>query len=113
MSAYGVIMYVSFIFTGTYLGYAIGAAPIVGYHYGAGNKKELKSLLRKSLLLITAVAVGLTALSEILSGGLAGIFVSYNRELMEMTKIAIQIYSLSYLISGFNILWIGIFYSAQ
>lgn len=103
VSAYGVIMYVSFIFTGTYLGYAIGAAPIVGYHYGAGNKKELKSLLRKSLLLITAVAVGLTALSEILSGGLAGIFVSYDRELMEMTKIAIQIYSLSYLISGFNI----------
>ena len=103
ISAYGVIMYVSFIFTGTYLGYAIGAAPIVGYHYGAGNKKELKSLLRKSLLLITAVAVGLTALSEILSGGLAGIFVSYDRELMEMTKIAIQIYSLSYLISGFNI----------
>ncbi len=103
VSAYGVIMYVSFIFTGTYLGYAIGAAPIVGYHYGAGNKKELKSLLRKSLLLITAVAVGLTALSEILSEGLAGIFVSYDRELMEMTKIAIQIYSLSYLISGFNI----------
>ncbi len=103
VSAYGVIMYVSFIFTGTYLGYAIGAAPIVGYHYGAGNKKELKSLLRKSLLLITAVAVGLTALSEILSGGLAGIFVSYDPELMEMTKIAIQIYSLSYLISGFNI----------
>lgn len=103
VSAYGVIMYVSFIFTGTYLGYAIGAAPIVGYHYGAGNKKELKSLLRKSLLLITAVAVGLTALSEILSGGLARIFVSYDRELMEMTKIAIQIYSLSYLISGFNI----------
>ncbi len=103
VSAYGVIMYVSFIFTGTYLGYAIGAAPIVGYHYGAGNKKELKSLLRKSLLLITAVSVGLTALSEILSGGLAGIFVSYDRELMEITKIAIQIYSLSYLISGFNI----------
>lgn len=103
VSAYGVIMYVSFIFTGTYLGYAIGAAPIVGYHYGAGNKKELKSLLRKSLLLITAVAVGLTALSEILSEGLAGIFVSYDRELMEITKIAIQIYSLSYLISGFNI----------
>ena len=103
VSAYGVIMYVSFIFTGTYLGYAIGAAPIVGYHYGAGNKKELKSLLRKSLLLITAVSVGLTALSEILSGGLSGIFVSYDRELMEITKIAIQIYSLSYLISGFNI----------
>ncbi len=115
VSAYGVIMYVSFIFTGTYLGYAIGAAPIVGYHYGAGNKKELKSLLRKSLLLITAVAVGLTALSEILSGGLAGIFVSYDhygagnkkelksllrKSLLLITAVAVGLTALSEILSG-------------
>ena len=103
VSAYGIIMYVSFIFTGTYLGYSLGIAPVIGYHYGAANKKELQSLLRKSLFLIAVVAIGLTALSEVLAGGLAGIFVSYDAELMEMTTVAIQIYSLSYLISGFNI----------
>lgn len=59
--------------------------------------------MRKSLFLIATVAIGLTALSEVLAGGLAGIFVSYDAELMEMTTVAIQIYSLSYLISGFNI----------
>ena len=103
VSAYGIIMYVSFIFTGTYLGYSLGISPVIGYHYGAANKKELQSLLRKSLLLIAVVAIGLTALSEVLAGSLAGIFVSYEAELMEMTTVAIQIYSLSYLISGFNI----------
>lgn len=103
VAAYGIIMYVSFIFTGTYLGYSIGVAPIVGYHYGAGNQDELKSLLKKSLILVGSVAVVLTGAAELLAGGLAGIFVSYDDGLMEMTTLAIQIYSISYLISGFNI----------
>lgn len=103
VAAYGVIMYVSFIFTGTYFGYSVGVAPIVGYHYGADNKDELKSLFKKSLILIGSVAVVLTAAAELMANLLAGIFVSYDVELMEMTAIAIRIYSLSYLMSGFNI----------
>lgn len=103
VAAYGIIMYVSFIFSGTYLGYSIGIAPIVGYHYGADNRRELCSLLKKSLILIGTVAVVLTVAAELLSGILAGIFVSYDKELLAMTVTAIQIYSLSYFVSGFNI----------
>lgn len=103
VAAYGIIMYVSFIFSGTYLGYSIGIAPIVGYHYGADNRRELCSLLKKSLILIGTVAVVLTVAAELLSGVLAGIFVSYDKELLAMTVTAIQIYSLSYFVSGFNI----------
>lgn len=84
VAAYGIIMYVSFIFSGTYLGYSIGIAPIVGYHYGADNRKELYSLLKKSLILIGTVAVVLTAAAELLSGVLAGIFVSYDKELLAL-----------------------------
>lgn len=109
VAAYGIIMYVSFIFSGTYLGYSIGIAPIVGYHYGADNRKELCSLLKKSLILIGTVAVVLTAAAELLSGVLAGIFVSYDKELLAMTVIAIQIYSLSYFVSGFNIFGSALF----
>ncbi|MBO5143501.1 MAG: MATE family efflux transporter [Clostridia bacterium] len=101
--AYGVIMYVGFIFIGTYLGYAIGTAPIIGYHYGAGNVDELKGLLKKSLKLIGITSLVLTVLAEIFSGVLASIFVSYSKELLEMTTMAIRIYALSYLLSGFNI----------
>ena len=103
VAAYGIIMYVSFIFSGTYLGYSIGIAPIVGYHYGADNRRELCSLLKKSLILIGTVVVVLTVAAELLSGILAGIFVSYDKELLAMTVTAIQIYSLSYFVSGFNI----------
>lgn len=101
--AYGVIMYVGFIFIGTYLGYSIGTAPIIGYHYGAGNIEELKGLLKKSLKLILITSVILTGIAELLAELLASIFVSYSTELMEMTTRAIRIFALSYLISGINI----------
>lgn len=101
--AYGIIMYVSFIFVGTYLGYSIGTAPIIGYHYGAGNTDELKCLLKRSLILIGITAMVMTGLAEILSKILASIFVSYDVELLEMTTKAIRLFSISFIISGFNI----------
>ena len=101
--AFGIIMYVGFIFSGTYLGYSIGTAPIVGYHYGAENKDELKSLLKKSFILIGVTSVVMTGLAEILSKLLASIFVSYDEGLLNITTNAIRLFSISYLISGFNI----------
>lgn len=101
--AYGIIMYVGFIFTGTYLGYSIGTAPIISYHYGAKNTEELKNLLKKSLILILIASITMTGIAEILSKLLASIFVSYDLELLELTTRAIRIFSISYIISGFNI----------
>ena len=101
--AYGIIMYVGFIFSGTYLGYCIGVAPIVGYHYGAANTAELKNLFKKSLFLLSSAAVVLTACAELLSSVLAGIFVGYSQDLHDMTTNAIQLFALSYIISGINI----------
>lgn len=101
--AYGVIMYISFIFNGIYMEYSVGTTPIVGYHYGAGNKDELKSLLKKSFIFILTAALVLTGLAELLAGTLAKTFVSYNPELLNLTTRAIRIFALSYIISGFNI----------
>lgn len=101
--AYGIIMYVGFIFSGTYFGYGVGSAPIIGYHYGAENKEELKSLLKKSIKMMGTIALILTLAAELLSKELASIFVSYDKELLEMTVIAIRLYAISYLINWFNI----------
>ena len=101
--SFGIIMYVGFIFSGTYLGYSIGTAPIIGYHYGAENTEELKSLLKKSIILIATTSLVMTGLAEILSKLLSSIFVSYDENLLNMTTNAIRLFSTSYLISGFNI----------
>lgn len=103
VSAYGVIMYVSFIFVGTYMGYSVGVAPVIGYHFGAGNKEELRGLLKKSLRLLAVVAVVMTAVAELLTGKFAGIFVGYDKELLALTEEAVRIYSISYIISWFNV----------
>ena len=107
--AYGIIMYVGFIFVGTYLGYSIGTAPIIGYNYGAGNTDELKSLFKKSFKLIGITALVLTGLAEILSRPLASIFVSYDAELLDMTTNAIRLFAITYIISGFNIFTSSLF----
>ncbi len=109
--AYGVIMYVNFIFLAIYIGYSMGSAPIVGFHYGAGNKDELKNLFTKSLKIIFAVSITLTVIAEFLASPLSKIFVSYDKELLEITIKAFSIYSLSFLLSGFNI-YVSAFFTA-
>ena len=95
--------YIGFIFSGTYLGYAVGSAPVISYHYGSDNKKELKNLFRKSITLIIVASLVMTGLAEVLAKYLAGIFVSYDKELLELTTLAIRIYSVAYLFNGLNI----------
>ena len=109
ISAYGVIMYVNFIFAALFIGYSIGSAPIIGYHYGAQNHLELQNLFRKSLTLITIFSILLTACAELLSFHLARIFVGYDKALLDMTCNGFRLYAISFIISGFNIFSSGFF----
>ena len=81
--AYGVIMYIGFIFIGTYLGYSIGTAPIVGYHYGAKNTDELKSLFKKSIRLLIVISILMTGVAELIARPLSSVFVGYDKEILD------------------------------
>ena len=103
VAAYGVLMYVSMIFLAAFIGYAVGAAPVVGFHYGAGNQEELKGLLKKSLVLIGIFSVGMVVLAEGLARPLSMIFVGYDKELLDMTLRGFLVYSFSFLFAGIAI----------
>lgn len=103
IAAYGVLMYINMIFLAIFIGYSTGVAPIVSYHYGAENHSELKGLLKKSYMIIGVFAVAMFGLAELLAKPLAGIFVGYDKGLMEMTTRAFMIYSFSFLFSGIAI----------
>lgn len=103
VAAYGVIMYVQYVFTAIYFGYSIGSAPIFGYNYGAENHKELKALLKKSLIITGVSGIALTAASILLASPLSKLFVGYDQELFELTCNGFKLFSISFLISGFNI----------
>lgn len=103
VAAYGVIMYVNFIFIAVFVGYAIGSAPIIGYNYGAGNKEEMQNVFRKSLQFNIVSGILMCAAAIAMSGMLSGIFVGYDMALKEMTQRGFAIYSLSFVIMGLNI----------
>lgn len=109
ISAYGVIMYASFIFSAIYLGYSIGSAPLVGYHYGAKNNSELKNLVKKSVRIILLAGVIMTVLAQMFAGSLSYLFVGYDSKLYQMTCHGFKIFAFSFLISGFNIWGSGFF----
>lgn len=103
VSAFGVLMYVQFIFVAIFIGYSIGCAPVVSYHYGAGNSPEVKNMLKKSMLLMGTLGVLLSALAFCLAEPLAKIFVGYDAELHALTSHAFRLFSFSFLLAGFNI----------
>ena len=102
VSAYGIIMYVGFIFAAVFIGYNLCVSQVIAYNYGAGNKPELRSLFSKSMILIAAGGILMTSLAEVSAPLLAHIFVGYDEALCELTTRAVRIYMLSYLLCGFN-----------
>lgn len=102
VSAYGVVMYIAFIFAAVFIGYNIGITPIIGYHYGAGDVGEQRSLFRKSLGIIGVLGVLMAGSAEAFAGPIARVFVGYDAELTELTIRAMRLYMLAFLISGIN-----------
>lgn len=103
VAAYGVLMYIQFIFVAIYVGYAIGSAPIVSYHFGAQNHSELRNMLKKSSTLMGIAGVCMTILAQLLAIPLAKIFVGYDAALYELTVHAFRIFAFSFILSGMNI----------
>ncbi len=102
VAAFGVLMYIGFIFVALFIGYNIGITPIIGYHYGAGNVREQRSLLRKSLVVIGMAGAVLTLISELLAEPLSQLFVGYDEDLKQLTVDAFRLYMLAMLICGWN-----------
>ena len=102
VSAYGVVMYIAFIFAAVFIGYNIGITPIIGYHYGARDINEQRSLLRKSLTLIGVLGVLMALTAELFAGPLARIFVGYDAALTALTIRAMRLYMLAFLLCGIN-----------
>ena len=103
VAAYGVLMYVQFIFIAIYIGYAIGSAPVISYHYGAENEHELKNMFHKSITIMISLGIILTISAIVLAPVLGHIFVGYDQVLFNLTTYAFKLFSFSFLFTGLNI----------
>jgi len=109
IAAYGVLMYINFVFISIFIGYSVGSAPIVSYHFGAQNHGELKSLRKKSTVILSVFALAMFVLGEICAYPFSKLFVGYDAELMELTLRGFRIFSFSFLFAGFAIFGSGFF----
>ena len=109
IAAYGVIMYVNLFFLSVFIGFSIGTAPLIGFNFGADNRKELKNLLRKSIVVLGVSSAAMLVSALVLAKPLSQIFVGYDRNLMDMTVRGFMIYSLSFLLCGYNIFGSSLF----
>lgn len=103
VAAYGVLMYVLFIFAAIYIGYAMGCGPIIGYHYGARNPSELKNILNKSFKLLTGTGIAMLLFGELFARPLSGLFFAYDEALLDMTVHAMRITTVCFVILGINV----------
>ena len=103
VAAYSVLLYYGYIFAAVFFGYNIAVTPVIGYNYGSGNKAELKSLLRHSVILLLVLGAMMTLVSEFSAGPAARLFVGYDPDLSALTKHAIRLYMISFFISGINL----------
>lgn len=111
VATYGILMYVAYIYAAVFIGYNVGVSPIISYHYGAGNRQELHSLLVKSLVILSVGGTALTLMAELLSRQTSAIFVGYDPELLDLTTRAFRIYMVSFMICGIN-LFVSAFFTA-
>ncbi len=109
IAAYGVIMYVNFVFVAIFIGFVIGSAPIIGFNHGADNRTELQNVFRKSVVLLVVFSLAMTGSALLLAGPLSHIFVGYDAALYEMTRHGFILYALSFLLCGFNIFGSSLF----
>ncbi len=111
VAAYGIIMYVNIVFMAIFLGYAIGSAPVVGFHYGAGNHDELRNMFRKSIVLMAGAGIVMFGIAELTAVPLVMIFAGYDEGLMELTVHGFRLYAISFLMMGVNV-WASAFFTA-
>lgn len=102
VSAYGVMMYINFIFFAIFFGYGMGSAPIISFHFGAKNEDEIKNLFRKSLVLIGCMGIGMSVVAYVLARPLSAIFVGYDEELLALTVHGFRVSVASFFFAGFN-----------
>lgn len=76
LSVYGVISKINSLFISTILGISIGAQPIIGYNYGAGNYKRVKETLRKVLIINCVVGICFNIIFFLFPESIVSIFIS-------------------------------------
>lgn len=103
VASYGMIMYFSFFFMAIFLGFSVGASPVIAYHYGAQNRSEMRNLLHVGIRLNLIGGIAMVLLTFLIASPVSYLFLGYDQELFAMGRRGMYLFNLCYLIAGLNV----------
>lgn len=100
----GIVMKISQILNSIVIGLAVGAQPIVGYNYGAGNYKRVKETLKYVLSISVIISTIALILFQTMPDKLIAVFGKNDDELyMKFAEMAFRIYLMMTILNGVQI----------
>lgn len=103
VAAITITLYFQFVYMAVYFGYSTGIAPIIAFKYGCGDKAQLHSIMKYSMIFLAAVSVGTYVLSLVVMKPVVQVFASPASNVFSITVEGFPLFALSFLPMGFSI----------
>ncbi len=97
------VLYAQFVFVALFLGFSMGVAPVISYHYGAENKVYLNKIQSMSFSFVIVTSIGVFLLAFFGSSLVANAFAEKGTYVNELISFGMRLFSFSFLFSGVNI----------
>ena len=111
---YSIISYINTLVLMTMMGIAQGMQPLSSYYYGKGDALTIRKLLKMSFKMVTIISALVFILAMVFSKDIVNIFIKgADAELFNYSVYAFKLFSMSFLVVGYNILISGYFASIE
>ncbi len=102
VAAITIIIYSQFLLSTLYIGFSMGVAPIIGFHYGSQNITQQKTVFRICMGFITVASLLVFICSRLGGFWIVRFFAPDTSEVYRIATSGFRIFSCSFLFCGFN-----------
>lgn len=103
VAAITIILYFQFLISAIYFGYSTGIAPVISYKYGSNDRKQLKYIFSRSLMIIIGISIIAFTSSFVLIYPVTSLFASDNNNVYNIVINNYKYYAPSLLIFGISV----------
>lgn len=103
VAAVTIVMYAQFLLSSIFMGFSLGVQPVISFHHGAGNRRNLKGIYRHCIVFIAIAAVSVFAVAMTLGPTLTTIFTPKDTNVWTLAVRGFMILPFCFLLEGFSI----------
>lgn len=103
VAAVTIMIYTQFLLTAFYIGFSMGAAPVISYNYGKQDNLRLKKVFSICMRFIILVSIVIFGLAVAFGTPLVSLFVKKGTSVYEIARKGFLIFPFGFLFCGLNI----------